>query len=59
MKSDKELAVELAVASISIIPAMNALQFGEKQPLSGVDIKNILRDCYSAVQSLDSRQEDN
>ena len=59
MKSDKELAVELAVASISIIPAMNAQQSGQKQPLSGADIKNILRDCYFAVRSLDSSQEDN
>lgn len=53
MKTDKELAVDLAVACISSIPMINSLREGAVQPLSGNDVMIILHDCFSAVRSLD------
>ena len=50
-KSDKELAVELAVAVINSIPKM---QPGNMKPLSGQDIRSVLSDCFSAVKQLDN-----
>lgn len=50
-KTDKELAVELAVSAIQAMAQLK--QNTSRQPLSGNDIKNILNDCYSAVCELD------
>lgn len=51
-KSDKELAVELAIAVIQTIPQMQSLQSGVKKPIDGSDVRVILTDCYDAVTSL-------
>ena len=50
-KTDKELAVELAVSAIQAMAQLK--QNTPHQPLSGNDIKSILKDCYSAVCELD------
>ncbi len=51
-KSDKELAVDLAVAVINTIPHVWANSTGTKQPISSEQIKDILTGCFNAVQSL-------
>ena len=51
-KSNKELAVELAISAIQATAQLK--QDFPHQPLSGNDIKNILKDCYSAVCELDN-----
>lgn len=51
-KSDKELAVDLAVAVISAISQMQSSSVGIKQPLSGTQVNDILTDCYNSVHSL-------
>lgn len=53
-KTDKELAVELAVAVINTIPQMQSQRAGAKAAISGKDVSDILNDCYNAVSSLDS-----
>lgn len=50
-KTDKELAVELAVSAIQAMAQLR--QNTPHQPFSGNDIKSILKDCYSAVCELD------
>lgn len=49
MKTDKELAVELASSYIS---AWFSRPDARMQPLSGETVQTLLRDCYLAVQSL-------
>lgn len=51
-RSDKELAVELAVAVISTIPQMQSLSPGIKRPINGDQVNDILKDCYNAVHAL-------
>lgn len=51
-KSNKELAVELAVSAIQATAQLK--QNSPHQPLSGNDIRSILQDCYSAVCELDN-----
>jgi hypothetical protein len=50
MKTDKELAVELASSYIS---AWFSRPDSRMQPLSGETIQTLLHDCYHAIQSLD------
>ena len=55
MKTDKELAVELAASALQATALMqNNQQSPIHKPLSGSDIRNILTDCYSAVRDLES-----
>lgn len=51
MKTDKELAVELASSYIS---AWLSRPDTRMQPLSGETIQTLLHDCYHAIQSLDN-----
>ena len=51
-KSDKELAVDLAITVINTIPSVWANSTGRKQPISGDQIKDILTGCFNAVHSL-------
>lgn len=54
MKTDKELAVELASAALYAISNRNAnLQILQK-PISGDDIDNILKNCYQSIKDLDN-----
>lgn len=53
-KSNKELAVELAVSAIQAMAQMKSNSNSLHKPLGGEDIKNILNDCYSAICDLDS-----
>jgi hypothetical protein len=48
MKSDKELAVELAEAYISAWFARTQTI----KPLDGVDLRNLVNDAYTAIHSL-------
>lgn len=50
-KSNKELAVELA----KFVILSSVLKNGDsvKKPLTGEDVRNILKDCYSSVCDLD------
>lgn len=50
-KTDKELAVELAVAALSAIAHM-APSASIRKPLDGAQINDVLKDCYNAVHSL-------
>lgn len=51
-KSNKELAVDLAKSALQAMAQMqNSVAH---KPLNGIDIKNILNDCYSAVCDLDN-----
>lgn len=50
-KTDKELAVELTASALQAMAQLR--QNIPHQPLSGNDIKSILKDCYSAVCALD------
>ncbi len=54
MKSDKELAVELACAVIQSMSHHNQGAQLPKKTISGNDIHNILKDCYQSVALLDS-----
>ena len=55
MKTDKELAVELAASALQAMALMrNNQQSPIHKPLSGSDIRNILTDCYSAVRDFES-----
>lgn len=54
MKSDKELAVELACAVIQAVSRHNQGTQLPKKPISGDDISIILKDCYQSVKSLES-----
>lgn len=49
-KTDKELAVELACATLNAIAAMRP---NSPKPLSGTDIQNILNNCYTSICSLE------
>ncbi len=50
MKTDKELAVELACSALNAMATMRPSP--SIKPLSGQDIINILNECYSAVCAL-------
>ena len=50
-KSNKELAVDLAK---SVLQCMSNNQSPLHKPISGDDIKNVLKDCYSAICDLDN-----
>ena len=52
-KTNKELAVELACASLIAMSNMNA-----PKTLSSTDIKNVLYDCYSLICDLPTYPED-
>ena len=49
MKSDKELAVELAVAYIS---AWFSREVTGLKPLTGEELKSIVADAYEAVKNI-------
>lgn len=51
-KTNKELAVELACASLIAMSHMNT-----QKPLSNTDIKNVLNDCYTLVSNLPKDSE--
>ncbi len=53
-KSNKELAVDLAKSALMAMAQMS--QNNMHKPLSGDDVENILKSCYSAVCSLDERE---
>ena len=51
-KSDKELAVDLAITVINTIPHLWANSTGHVTPISDEQIKDILTACFNAVHSL-------
>ena len=53
MKTDKELAVELASAVIQAVSNHNSVSPVPKKPISGEDIDNILKNCYQSIHHLD------
>ncbi len=55
MKTDKELAVELACSALNAMATMRPSQ--SIKPLSGQDINNILNECYSAICALPKYSE--
>ena len=54
MKTDKELAVELAVAVIHAISRNTSSSTFVHKPINGTDIDSILKDCYRSVKDLDN-----
>ena len=50
-KSNKELAVELTKSVLLAMAQTRSEHFAK--PTSGVDVKNILNDCYSSIYDLD------
>lgn len=55
MKTDKELAVELACSALNAMAIMRPSP--SIKPLSGQDINNILNECYSAICALSEYPE--
>lgn len=57
-KTNKELAVKLACSALGAMATIRSSADIAPTPLTGNDIQNILNDCYSAVCSLPSENNE-